>query len=901
MRLVGIVLLGQPRSERRRARARVVPAGWSAPIALLGARLRRRGARSPASRAPCCWPASRRSSSATPASTSAGVGPPRRDRVGQRRRSGSRSARSAAVLVRPARGRRAADDTWGCGYAAPTARMQYTARSFAEMLGRAPPAAAVPRARRVQGCPVASSRAAASSRPSATDPLTRDRCTSRSSRAGRMRFARLRWLQQGVLHVYLLYILRSRRCSALAWTSPAHGWVRRDDRVAGRLAAIVLAGGRAACPASSAVATSGRRADRRRRCSSLATAAGVAGAARALVVRRTESGFAAVGGAGRRVPNPRRRALGDVPAPDLRHRRPRRHLRPRLLGAARAPRQRPQAAPLLRRCSTAGMALARRRAQRDPLPRRLGGDGARRVPRSSPPRTTTRRCARSATSTSSRRASARCACSRCSRCSSAARGDLDASTAARRAARRRRRRRSSSSALVGFGLKAGIMPLHVWLPGAHANAPSHVSALMSGVLIKMGIYGLVRITSLSPRTRRCGGAASCSCSGVVSGVLGVAFAIGQHDLKRLLAYHSVENIGIICMGLGVALLGRALGAAGAGRARPRRARCCTCGTTACSRRSCSSAPARSCTRPHTREIDQLGGLAQAACRGPALAFLVGAVAICGLPPLNGFVSELLVYLGLFRARPLDGRAALARRRVRRRRRWRSSARSRSPASSRSSAPCSSAQPRSERGARRARGGAGDDRRRWRVLGAALRLHRPRPARSSRRCSTAPRRRGRPRWQARARSMARSRRSAASSRVGACARCAPSRSAPGSSRGRAPAPRRRRHLGLRLRRAVGAHAVHVVVVRRDARGSLRAGRCGRGVHAPGPRGAVPAPGRFHSDVPDVGARPACSSRGPHGRSRAASLVPLGPARERARLPRSTSSPRLVVLLVWHGDR
>src|SRR5579885_1164148 len=112
-------------------------------------------------------------------------------------------------------------------------------------------------------------------------------------------------------------------------------------------------------------------------------------------------------------------------------------------------------------------------------------------------------------------------------------------------------------ALLGFGLKAGIMPLHVWLPSSHAIAPSHVSAIMSGVIIKMGIYGLVRITSLVPNPPLIWGTILLGL-GVVSGVLGVAFAIGQHDLKRLLAYHSIENIGIIVMGLGLALIGRSL-------------------------------------------------------------------------------------------------------------------------------------------------------------------------------------------------------------------------------------------------------------------------------------------------------------------------------------------------------
>lgn len=92
-------------------------------------------------------------------------------------------------------------------------------------------------------------------------------------------------------------------------------------------------------------------------------------------------------------------------------------------------------------------------------------------------------------------------------------------------------------ALFGFGIKAGAFPLHVWLPSAHANAPSHVSAILSGVTIKVGIYGLVRFSGWLPLP---GGAAWVVVMlGVVSAVLGVAFALGQHDLKRLLAYHSV--------------------------------------------------------------------------------------------------------------------------------------------------------------------------------------------------------------------------------------------------------------------------------------------------------------------------------------------------------------------------
>ena len=199
-------------------------------------------------------------------------------------------------------------------------------------------------------------------------------------------------------------------------------------------------------------------------------------------------------------------------------------------------------------------------------------------------------------------------------------------------------------ALVGFGVKAGLMPVHVWLPGAHANAPSQVSAVMSGVLIKMGIYGICRITSLVPDPPPWWGGVVLA-AGVVSGVLGVAFALGQHDIKRLLAYHSVENIGIIAIGLGLALLGRsydmpALVALGLGGA------LLHTWNHGLFKALLFLAAGSVIHATGTREIDQLGGVLRR-MRWTGLWFLVGAVAICGLPPLNGFVSELLVYLGLF--------------------------------------------------------------------------------------------------------------------------------------------------------------------------------------------------------------------------------------------------------------
>jgi hydrogenase-4 component B len=201
-------------------------------------------------------------------------------------------------------------------------------------------------------------------------------------------------------------------------------------------------------------------------------------------------------------------------------------------------------------------------------------------------------------------------------------------------------------ALVGFGTKAGIVPLHVWLPEAHPAAPSHVSALMSGVMIKTGIYGIVRVLSFLAAPAPWWGWTLAGI-GAVTGVVGVLFALAQHDLKRLLAYHSVENIGIICLGLGIGLLGvsygsptvAALGFAGGLLHVANHALfkgLLFLGAGAAARAS------------GTRDIDRLGGLMR---RMPltGAAFLVGAVAICGLPPLNGFVSELLVFTGAFQA------------------------------------------------------------------------------------------------------------------------------------------------------------------------------------------------------------------------------------------------------------
>jgi formate hydrogenlyase subunit 3/multisubunit Na+/H+ antiporter MnhD subunit len=197
--------------------------------------------------------------------------------------------------------------------------------------------------------------------------------------------------------------------------------------------------------------------------------------------------------------------------------------------------------------------------------------------------------------------------------------------------------------LLGFGIKAGVVPLHSWLPGAHASAPSHVSAVMSGVMIKTGIYGLIRLTLLLDPAPAAWGWTLLAL-GMVSGVLGVLWALAQHDLKRLLAYHSVENIGIILIGLGAGALGLSyglpvlatLGIAGALLHTANHAlfkSLLFLGSGAIGRGS------------GTRDIDALGGLAR---RMPWTwgAFLIASIAIVGLPPLNGFVSEWTIALAL---------------------------------------------------------------------------------------------------------------------------------------------------------------------------------------------------------------------------------------------------------------
>ena len=200
-------------------------------------------------------------------------------------------------------------------------------------------------------------------------------------------------------------------------------------------------------------------------------------------------------------------------------------------------------------------------------------------------------------------------------------------------------------ALLGFGTKAGIIPLHIWLPGAHPAAPSHVSALMSGVMIKTGIYMFIRLfLDLLPAAPVWWGA-TILILGAVSALLGVLYALTEHDLKRLLAYHSIENIGIILLGLGGAMIFYSYGLVSLA----------LLGLVAALFHVLNHAVFKALlfmgaggviTATHTRNMEEYGGLVK---RLPwtALFFLFGAMAISALPPLNGFWSEWLTFQSLF--------------------------------------------------------------------------------------------------------------------------------------------------------------------------------------------------------------------------------------------------------------
>ncbi len=196
---------------------------------------------------------------------------------------------------------------------------------------------------------------------------------------------------------------------------------------------------------------------------------------------------------------------------------------------------------------------------------------------------------------------------------------------------------------IGFGIKAGFMPLHTWLPHAHPAAPTHVSAVMSGVMIKLGIYGILRVAMFLQTDLLWIGLVVLVIS-MISGLGGVGWAIVQHDLKKLLAYHSIENIGIIGMGMGIGLIGAGLNSPPL----------IVLGFAGCLLHVLNHSLFKSLLfygagaiylKTHTRNIEYLGGLAKK-LPATAVLFLIASLAICGLPPFNGFISEFIIYKGI---------------------------------------------------------------------------------------------------------------------------------------------------------------------------------------------------------------------------------------------------------------
>lgn len=199
--------------------------------------------------------------------------------------------------------------------------------------------------------------------------------------------------------------------------------------------------------------------------------------------------------------------------------------------------------------------------------------------------------------------------------------------------------------LVGFGTKAGVIPLHLWLPAAHPAAPSNVSALMSGVMIKTAIYGLLRFVFAYLGVQNTWWGVTLLAVGAVSAVLGVAYALMEHNVKRLLAFHSIENIGIILIGMGAAFIAFAQGNAVVGSLALAASLFHTFNHTVFKSGLFLGAGAMQYAA-HTKDIEKLGGLIK---RMPttALLMLCFSLAISALVPFNGFVSEWLTFQSLF--------------------------------------------------------------------------------------------------------------------------------------------------------------------------------------------------------------------------------------------------------------
>ena len=200
------------------------------------------------------------------------------------------------------------------------------------------------------------------------------------------------------------------------------------------------------------------------------------------------------------------------------------------------------------------------------------------------------------------------------------------------------------SFFIGFAIKAGFVPFHTWLPYAHPAAPSHVSGIMSGVVIKIGIYGILRMLLLIKTDYTTIGYIILFIS-IFTGIYGVMLATIQHDLKKLLAYHSIENIGIIGIGIGIGCIG--LGSINKWMA--------ILGFTGAMLHTLNHSLFKSLLffsagnvlqAARTVNIERLGGLIRKMPQTSIL-FLLAAIAICGLPPLNGFISEFLIFGGLY--------------------------------------------------------------------------------------------------------------------------------------------------------------------------------------------------------------------------------------------------------------
>lgn len=199
--------------------------------------------------------------------------------------------------------------------------------------------------------------------------------------------------------------------------------------------------------------------------------------------------------------------------------------------------------------------------------------------------------------------------------------------------------------LLGFGMKAGLFPMHVWLPEAHPAAPSHVSAIMSGVMIKTGVYGVLRVMSQMSVAEQIHIVGIILLAvGAVTGLWGVILAAVQNDVKRLLAYSSIENIGVIFIGLGVATLAHAAG-------NPIVMTLAMCGALmhvinhSLFKSLLFFGAGNIYSQMHTTHLDRFGGVAKY-MPVTAILFLVATIAICALPPLNGFVGEFMIYLGM---------------------------------------------------------------------------------------------------------------------------------------------------------------------------------------------------------------------------------------------------------------